>query len=115
MTLIDGKVEITPKPDGLIDPIQILKATYDSGVSVAEMKMTAKGRILKTDSGIALEVQPSRTFAITANDVSKQLIALAGSDKQVTVKALLFQKQKDQKKKYVPASLTLTILEIEKE
>jgi len=113
--LIDGKVEITPKPDGLLDPIQILKATYDSGVSVAEMKIAAKGRIVKTESGIALQVQPSQTFAIAPNDVSKQLISLAGSDKQVTIHGLLFQKQKDQKKKFVPSSLTLTVLEIQKE
>ena len=113
VSLIDGKVEITPKNDGLIDPVQILKATYDSGVSVAEMTMVAKGQIVKSESGIALQVSSSRSFAIVQNDLSRQLEAMAGSASQVTVKGSLFQKQKDQKKKDIPASLTLTILEIQ--
>ncbi len=42
VSLMDGKVEITPKEDGQIDPAQLLKATYDSGVTAAEMDMTAQ-------------------------------------------------------------------------
>jgi hypothetical protein len=44
VSLIDGKVEIVPKEDGKIDPAQLLKATYDSGVSVAELDMIARGQ-----------------------------------------------------------------------
>ena len=44
VSLIDGKVDVTPKEDGQIDPAQLLKATYDSGVSVAELDMTARGK-----------------------------------------------------------------------
>jgi len=44
--LLDGKVEITPKEDGQIDPAQLLKATYDSGVTAAEMDITARGKVL---------------------------------------------------------------------
>jgi hypothetical protein len=43
VSLLDGKVEVAPKEDGRIDPAQLLKATYDSGVTVAEMDMTAQG------------------------------------------------------------------------
>ena len=43
VSLIDGKVDVTPKEDGQIEPAQLLKATYDSGVSVAELDMTASG------------------------------------------------------------------------
>jgi hypothetical protein len=43
VSLLDGKVDVTPKEDGQIDPAQLLKATYDSGVSVAEMDVTARG------------------------------------------------------------------------
>jgi hypothetical protein len=112
--LIDGKVEITPKSDGGIDPIQLLKATYDSGVSVAEMSMIARGQIIKTSSGgIALQVQPSQSFAIAQNDLSHQLEKIADSSTQVTIKGLLYQKQKGQKKQILPASLTVTILEIQ--
>ena len=113
VSLIDGKVEVDPKNDGLIDPVQILKATYDSGVSVAEMTVIARGHITKTETGLALQVESSRSFPIVQNDLSKQLESLAGSDKQVTVKGLLFQKQKDQKKKEMPAVLSLTITEIQ--
>jgi hypothetical protein len=113
VSLIDGKVEIVPKNDGLIDPVQILKATYDSGVSVAEMTVIAKGKIINTESGIALQVQPSLSFTIAQNDFSKQLETMAASNTQVTVKGLLFQKQKDQKKKVLPTALTLTITEIQ--
>ena len=40
VSLIDGKVEITPKEDGQIDPAQLLKATYDSGVTAAEVDIS---------------------------------------------------------------------------
>ena len=43
VSLIDGKIDVTPKEDGQIDPAQLLKATYDSGVSVAEMDVNARG------------------------------------------------------------------------
>jgi len=39
VSLIDGKVDVTPKEDGQIDPAQLLKAVYDSGVTVAEMEL----------------------------------------------------------------------------
>ena len=51
VSLIDGKVEVTPKEDGRIDPAQLLRATYDSGVSVAELDMTATGKVVKDASG----------------------------------------------------------------
>jgi hypothetical protein len=113
VSLIDGKVEIDPKNDGLIDPVQILKATYDSGVSVAEMTVIARGRITKTETGFALQLETSRSFPIVQNDLSKKLESLAGSDTEVTFKGLLFQKQKDHKKKQTPAVLSLTITEIQ--
>ena len=50
---IDGKVEVTPKEDGNINPAQLLKATYDSGVSVAELDMIARGKVLKDASGVS--------------------------------------------------------------
>lgn len=42
VSLIDGKVQVTPNDDGQIDPAQLMKATYDSGVSVAEMDVVAR-------------------------------------------------------------------------
>ena len=114
VSLIDGKVEITPKNDGLIDPVRLLKATYDSGVSVAEMSMVATGQIVKMPSGaIALQVQPSKSFQIEQNDFSKDLESFADSGKSVTIRGLLYKKQGDQKKKTQPSALTITILEIQ--
>jgi hypothetical protein len=114
VSLIDGKVEITPKEGGRIDPLQLLKATYDSGVSVAEMSMIARGKIIKNPSGgIAFQMNESQSFTIVQNDLSRQLENLAGSATNVTIKGLLYQKQKDRKKQSLPESLSVTILEIQ--
>jgi hypothetical protein len=107
-------VEITPKSDGRIDPIELLKATYDSGVSVAEMSMIARGQIVKNASGgIALQVQTSQSFPIFQNELSRQLETMADSGGYVTIRGLIYQKQKSQKKQTLPTSLTVTVVEIQ--
>ena len=78
VSLIDGKVEVTPKEDGQIGPVQLLKATYDSGVTAAEMNITARGKIVRDSSGdLALQVAPNRSFALSPNELSKGLDSLA--------------------------------------
>ena len=115
VSLIDGKVEITPKEDGQIDPAQLLKATYDSGVTAAEMDMTARGKIVKDPSGsLALQVAPNRSFAITPNEMSKGLEALADTPAVVTVRGQLFKKPAGKKKADASTPLKLLILEIQK-
>jgi hypothetical protein len=95
VSLIDGRVEVTPKEDGQIDPAQLLKATYDSGVTAAEMSMAARGKIVKDASGsLALQVSPSQTFVLAANDLSKGLEALAGMETMVTVRGQLYKKRR---------------------
>ena len=70
VSLLDRKVDVTPKEDGQIDPIQLLKATYDSGVTAAEMDMTARGKIVKDSAGnFALQVAPNRSFALAPNEL----------------------------------------------
>ena len=114
VSLIDGKVDITPKEDGSIDPAALLKATYDSGVSVAEMDLTGRGKIVKDASGgLALQVAPNRSFPIESNDLSKGLESLAGAAAQVTVRGQLYKKPAGKKKAAAPASLKLTILEVQ--
>ena len=72
VSLIDGKVEITPKEDGKIEPTQLLKATYDSGVSVAELDMLARGKVVKDSTGsLAFQVAPNQSFLLDPNDLSK--------------------------------------------
>ena len=115
VSLIDGKVDVVPKEDGRIDPAQLLKATYDSGVSVAEMDITARGKIVKDAAGnLALQVEPNQSFAMTANEVSKELEPLAGSSTVVTVRGQLFKKAAGKKKADASVALKLVILEIQK-
>lgn len=116
VSLRDGSVDITPKDDGTIDPTQLLKATYDSGVSVAEMDFTATGRVVKTPSGgIALQVEPNRSFDIAPNDLSHPLDPLAGTSTTVTVRGQLYTKPAGKKKPKGPLGpLKLTILEVQK-
>jgi hypothetical protein len=108
-------VEITPANGDAIDPIQILKATYDSGVSVAEMNFVANGQIKKNSAGGIMFQSSSKSFPIIPNDLSKQLESFTDSAKSVTIKGLIYQKQKNQKKQTLPSSLSVTVLEIQPE
>jgi hypothetical protein len=116
VSLIDGKAQITPKEDGRIDPAQLLKATYDSGVSVAEMDLTARGKIVKDSSGnLALQVNPNQSFALISNGPSQGLGAFAGSSTVVTVRGQLYKKPPGKKKKPdLSVPLKLEILEVQK-
>ena len=115
VSLIDGKVQVTPKEDGQIDPVALLKATYDSGVTAAEMDILARGKIVKDGSGnLALQVEPNRSFTFSPNEFSKSLEALAGTPTMVTLRGQLYKKPEGKRKKDFPAALTLLILEIQK-
>ena len=116
VSLIDGKVEIVPKEDGKIDPAQLLKATYDSGVTVAELDMIARGNIVKDSAGsLALQVAPNQSFVIAPNDFSNQLQRLADSATLVTVRGQLYKKPERKKKKPdTSGPLKLVILEVQK-
>ena len=115
VNLLDGKVDVTPNEDGNIDPIQLLKATYDSGVSTAEMNVTAQGKIVKDSSGVlALQVAPNQSFALDPNQLSKQLEPLAGTLTTVTVRGQLYKKPAGKKKPELPRELKLLLLEVHK-
>jgi hypothetical protein len=115
VSLIDGKVVITPKEDGQIDAAQLIKATYDSGVSVAEMNLTARGKIIKDAAGnLALQTLPNQSFAIAPDDLSKGLESLAGSPTVVTVRGQLFKKPPGKKKADSSVLLKLLVLEVQK-
>ena len=117
VSLIDGKVEVTPKEDGQIDPRQLLKAVYDSGVSVAEMDVTARGKVVKGASGaLALDIAPNQSFNIEPNDVSRELESLTAQRTAVTVRGQLYKKPAGKKKQKPDASapLRLLILEVQK-
>jgi hypothetical protein len=115
VNLLNGKVDVTPKEDGQIDPAQLLKATYDSGVTAAEMDMTARGKIVKDASGsLALQVELNRSFAIAPNELSTGLESLAGTQTTVTVRGQLYKKPAGKKKADLAAPLKLLILEVQK-
>ncbi len=115
VSLIDGKVQVTPKEDGQIDPSQLLKATYDSGVTVAQMDVIVRGHVVKDPSGvITLQFEPNRSFAIASNDMLKELEPLAGSQTMITVKGELYKKSAGKKKADISVPLKLLILEIQK-
>jgi len=116
VSLIDGKVEVTPKEDGQIEPAQLLKTTYDSGVSVAELDMIASGSLVKDSSGnLSLQVKPNQSFLISPNELSKSLEPLAGSSAVVTVRGQLYKKPVGkQKKTDASTPLKLLILEVQK-
>ena len=115
VSLIDGKVQVTPKEDGQIDPVQLIKATYDSGVTVAEMDVVAQGKITKDSTGnLSLQVEPNRSFVFDSNELSKGLEPLAGSQTVVTVRGQLYKKPPGKKKTDSSASLKLLLLEVQK-
>jgi hypothetical protein len=114
VSLIDGKVEVTPKEDGQIDPAQLLKAAYDSGVTAAEMDMTASGKIVNISGGLAFQVVPNRSFAITSHELSKRLESLADTPTMVTVRGQLFKKGAGKKKLDASIPLKLLILDVQK-
>jgi len=113
--LIDGKVDVTPKENGQIDPAQLLKATYDSGVSVAKLDMTARGKIVKDSSGnLAMQVEPNRSFVLAPNELSKGLEPLVGSPTLVTVRGQLYKKPAGKTKADTSVPLKLLISEVQK-
>ena len=115
VSLLDGKVDVTPKEDGHVDPAQLLKATYDSGVTAAEMDMSARGKIVKDSSGsLALQVAPNQSFAFAPNELSKGLESLAGTQATVTVRGQLYKKPAGKKKPDPSTPLTLLVLEVQK-
>jgi len=115
VSLIDGKVQIVPKEDARIDPPQLLKAVYDSGVSVAEMDVTVRGKIVKDASGsLALQAEPNQSFTIAPNELSKELESLANSQTVVTLLGQLYKKPPGKKKPETSAPLKLLILEIQR-
>ena len=115
VSLIDGKVEIAPKEDGRIDPAHLLRATYDSGVSVAELDTIARGKIVRDSSGsLALQVAPNQSFAIAPSELSSGLDQLVDSATLVTVRGQLYKKPSGKKKPDTSAPLKLVILEVQK-
>jgi hypothetical protein len=117
VSLIDGKVDVIPKEDGQLDPAQLLKATYDSGVSVAELDITASGKVLKDSSGnLVLQTKPNQSFTVAPNEMSKGLEAFVDSSTIIAVRGQLYKKPAGkQKKADTSVPMRLLILEVKKD
>jgi hypothetical protein len=111
VNLGDGQVVILAKQDSQLDPQRVFKATFDSGVSIAEMTMEATGALERgTGDTLVLRTSNSQVFAVLANDVSKQFGETVGSAK-VFVRARLYKKSGKQQPKTLGA-VRLELLEI---
>jgi hypothetical protein len=114
MSLLDGRVDVIPTEDGQVDPAQLLKAMDDSGLTVAELNVTARGRIRRVSpDSLALQGGPNQSFAIAPNELSKGLEPLADSQTVVTVRGQLYKKlERQEKADAYSAPLKLVILEV---
>jgi hypothetical protein len=113
VSLVDGKVVIYPKDDFAFDPAGIFKAVYDSGVSVAEMTITANGELLQDPNrGLLFKVGSTQVFQVKPNDLSAKLVDPSGSARQVRVRGLLYRKPPGKVKRKPGVSMPLEILEV---
>lgn len=115
VNLESGHVAIYPKPDAKIDPATILKAVYDSGVSPAEMTMTADGKIVKGPAnGWLFKISGDQVFEVAPNTVSEEVWKAAESGAPITLRGQLYKKPKDRSKQKTIGSLRFEILEVVK-
>ena len=115
VSLLDGRVTVYPKEGASLDPYRILKATYDSGVSVAEMEMTASGQLQESGGNLLFMINNQQSFGVTPNALSERLKAQAQApgDRHVSLRGRLYQKPPGGgKPKTLPEQLRIEILEI---
>ena len=113
VNLIDGKVEVTPKEDGEIDPTQLVKATYDSGVTLAEMQIRATGRLRNDPTkGWVFQISTRQAYSVVSN---QQLQSLESSMEPVTLTGILYRKPAKKPKKNEPPMFHFEILTAGKE
>lgn len=113
VSLVDGKATIYPKEDSRLDPAAIIKAVYDSGVSVAEMTVTARGELINDPArGWLFQVNPGQVFEIKPNGLSEKLEKDPGPGKSVKLRGLLYKKPQGKSKRKPPASMPLEILDV---
>jgi hypothetical protein len=114
--LIDGKVTVYPKPDARLDPAHLLKATFDSGVSVAEMTMTAGGWVdMGPGGGLVFKISGDQVFPVISNALALELQSLASAPAKVTLRGVLYRKPAGRARaKPKEVSLQFDVLEIVK-
>jgi len=107
-----GLVTIVPKEDGRVDPAEVFKATFDSGVTLAEMKMTARGTLVPDGpKGVRFQITPGQTFAVVPNAAAERLQGSAGP---VVLTGVLYRKPKGKEKRKELSEVQMEILNEEK-
>jgi hypothetical protein len=110
---VDGKVAIWPKEDSAFDPVATLKAVYDSGVSVAQMTVTATGELQRDPvKGLVFQINNRVSFEVKPNELSEKLKDQAGSGKPLSIRGAVYRKPPGKTKRRLPASFPLEILEV---
>jgi hypothetical protein len=113
VSLLDGKVAIFPKADGHFDPASVIKATYDSGVSLVEMTIVAEGHLVKDRvQGLVFVVAPNQSFPVDAGEFAEKANALAQSSATARLRGRLFKKLPGKQKSKVIAPLKFELLEV---
>ena len=113
VALETGKVAVELKDDTHFDPAAMLKAVYDSGVTVYEMNITATGRLRQDAArGLLFEASSKQVFEVKAGDVERTIENLAGTETRVTLRGRLYRKPSGKQKPKFDAPLRLEILEV---
>jgi hypothetical protein len=113
VSLLDGRVAITPKPGAELAPAAILKATYDSGVSVVEMGITASGSLSESAGKQVFRTSEQQAFVVNPSALSDQLKQLANPGRDVKLRGRIYQLPRGAPKpKVPPREFTLDVLEL---
>ena len=111
VSLLDGEVVIFPKAGVALDPATILKATYDSGVSVIELGITASGSLGESNGELLFRPSEQQSFAISPSPLVEELKQSVG--REVSIRGRLFQIPKGASKpRTLPEELPVEVLEI---
>lgn len=117
--LLDGKVTMTIKPDSNLDPASLLKLTYDSGVSVTEIRAVATGHVVPEPGGAAgfiFEIAQNVRYPIVAGAFAEKIQAAASSHAPIRLQGILYQrdsaKSKRKESKSAPPQLKFQVTEV---
>ena len=116
--LLDGQVTMTIKPDSNFDPASVLKLTYDSGVSVAEISAIATGHVISAPAsggGFLFEIAHGVEYPIIPGAFIDKIQRAASSHAAIQMQGILYRrdssKGKRKESKNAPAQLKFQVTE----
>jgi hypothetical protein len=112
VSLLDKKVAIYPEEDARFDPAAILKATYDSGVSVVEMSIEATGRLTREPGkGLVFNISPGQALQVAPGPLAEKL-EREEAGKPVKLRGRLYTKPAGKVNRRRPEITPMEILEV---